>query len=102
MVIGAEVQHYFDGGDGVFFDRDPQTVFGVGLEYNYSHSSVRIPVRIGYNFVQAGGFAYGSRNAFTYGIGFRPNNSDWGLDLSFGKPTGGGSDVGLSLSYRFK
>lgn len=102
LVVSAEVQHFFEGADSVFFDRNAQTVFGTGIEYNYLTGGNRIPLRVGYSFVPAGGAQFGARNSFTYGIGFRPSNSDWGIDLSFGRPTGGGQDSSLSLSYRFK
>ena len=102
LVVAAEVQHFFDGSESTFFDRDPHTVFGVGLEYSYNNSNFRIPVRLGYNFAQAGGFGYGRRNSLTYGIGVRPAGTEWGLDLSFGQPSGGGTDIALSLNFRFK
>lgn len=102
LVVGAEVVHHFDGSDGVFFDRDPQTTLGIGAEYNYQMGGHRIPLRLGYNFVPSGGFNFGSRNVFTYGVGFRPENGDWGVDLSFGRAQRGGVDAALSVSYRFK
>lgn len=102
LVLSAEVNHYFEGSSSIFFDREAQTVFGTGLEYNFQYGGNRIPIRLGYQFVPAGGNQFGSRNSFTYGIGFRPSNSDWGVDLSFGRPNGGGQDASLSLTYRFK
>lgn len=102
VVAGAEVTHHFDGTESIFFDRDPQTTFGLGVEYNYEMGGHRIPIRLGYNFVPSGGFNYGSRNTFTYGIGFRPVNGDWAVDLSFGRAQRGGADAALSLTYRFK
>ncbi len=51
--------------------------------------------------IPAGGDGYGSRNAYTYGIGFRPTAGNYSLDLNFATPEGGGSDVALWVSYRF-
>ena len=101
VVLGADFQHYFRGQQSIFFDRDPQTVFGLGAEYSYSMGSSRIPVRLGYSFVPAAGNGFAKRNALTFGIGYRPNNSDWGIDLNWAKPQGGGTDMALNLFYRF-
>lgn len=101
MVFGAELSYFFGGHSSAFIDRDTQTVFGIGGEYHYTMGSSVIPVRLGYNFVQKGGQFFGSRNTFTFGLGYRPSNSDWGLDVNWGRPQGGGSDFSLSLVYRF-
>ncbi|MEQ1820936.1 MAG: hypothetical protein ABL949_00310 [Fimbriimonadaceae bacterium] len=101
MVLGVDVTHFFDGKDATVIDRDPQTVFGLGVEYNYSMGTARIPVRLGYNAVPAGGRDFGRRNAFTFGLGYRPNKADWGVDLNWAKVNGGGNDFGISLSYKF-
>lgn len=101
MLLGLEVQHFFDAGDAQFIDRDPQTVFGVGAEYNYSFGKGRIPIRMGFNFVPSGGTGFARRNTFTFGLGYRPNNSAWGIDLNWARPQGGGSDFAIGLSYQF-
>ncbi len=101
MILGLEVQHFFDAGDSQFIDRDPQTVLGLGTEYNYAFGTGRIPIRLGFNFVPAGGTAFGRRNTFTFGLGYRPNNSTWGIDLNWARPQGGGSDFSVGLSYQF-
>jgi len=101
MILGLEVQHFFDAGDSQFIDRDPQTVLGLGTEYNYAIGGGRIPIRFGFNFVPSGGTNFGRRNNFTFGLGYRPNNGAWGLDLNWGKPQGGGSDFSIGLSYQF-
>ncbi|HVL40407.1 MAG TPA: hypothetical protein VM328_13540 [Fimbriimonadaceae bacterium] len=102
LLVAADVQHFFEGGSSPLFDRDAQTVAGIGAEYNYHAAWGRLPVRLGYAFVPSGGRGYGSRNAFTYGIGYRPPGSDLALDLNFASPEGGSSDMSLSLSYRFR
>ena len=102
LVLSGEVNHFFDGSPSVFFDREAQTTGGLGMEYNYGMGGNRIPIRIGFNFVPSGGQAYAARNSFTYGIGYRAGSGDWGVDLNFGRPQGGGADASLSLMYRFK
>jgi hypothetical protein len=101
MVLGADVQHFFDGSDSQFIDRDQQTMFGLGVEYNYGMGGARIPIRFGFNFLPAGGDQFGQRNTFTFGVGYRPSNTDWGLDLNWARPSGGGSDFGIGVTYRF-
>lgn len=101
MVLGADVQHFFDGKDSQFIDRDQQTLLGVGMEYNYGMGGARIPIRFGFNFAPAGGDQFGNRNTFTFGLGYRPNNADWGIDLNWARPQGGGSDFGIGVTYRF-
>lgn len=101
MVFGLDVTHFFDGKDASIIDRDPQTTFGLGVEYNYSMGAARVPIRLGYNAIPAAGRDFGRRNAFTFGLGYRPNKADWGLDLNWAKVSGGGSDFGLTVSYKF-
>lgn len=100
-VFGAQIQHFFSATSGATLDRDAQTVAGFGMEYNYTMNGFRIPLRVGYNVVPGGGDLFGSRNSFTFGFGFRPNNSDYTLDLNFASPEKGGYDMSLGMSYRF-
>lgn len=99
-VFAAQVDHYFSGGGGLYFGRDEQTVVGLGVEYNYALGAGRIPLRLGYRAVPGAGTGYGDRNAFSFGLGFRPGNDDWGLDVGFSRPFSGGSDMNLSMFYR--
>jgi hypothetical protein len=101
IVWGAQIQHFFSGRSSTLFDRDPQTVAGLGLEYNYQGGSFRIPVRLGYNVVPSGGDGFGSRNAFTFGLGYRPLDNRFGVDLNFASPQRGGYDMSLGVNYRF-
>lgn len=101
MIFGAELQHFFGGETSNFVDRDKQSVFGIGTEYNYSIGGGRLPVRLGYTFVQAGGNFFGTRNGLTFGVGYRPANSDWGLDLSWANAQSGGNDLSIGLTYKF-
>lgn len=101
IVYGLQFQHFFAGKSSQVFDRNAQTTAGFGLEYNYQHQSFRIPLRVGYNIVPGGGDDFGSRNGFAFGIGYRPNDSRYGIDFNFVSPEKGGYDLGISLNYRF-
>jgi hypothetical protein len=103
LLFAGEVQHFFRGGASPLLDRSrAQTVFGVGVEYNYAAGFGTLPLRLGYRSVPAGGDGFASRSGFTFGVGYRPNNSDLALDLGFLAPErGGGYDMSLSISYRF-
>ncbi|MGV3618300.1 MAG: hypothetical protein ACO1SV_23490 [Fimbriimonas sp.] len=101
LVMGSQVEYYFEGRGNLAFDRTDQTGLGVGLEYGYGLGSATLPIRVGYRALSSGGLDYGTRNAFTYGIGYRPRDGRYGIDLSWSKPQGGGSDLGISASYRF-
>ncbi len=100
-VYGVELQHFFGGSNSQYVDRQNQSVLGVGVEYNYASGGSRIPVRLGYSFAQAGGDFFGSRNSLTFGLGYRPSSNNWALDLNWGRPQGGGSDLSLNLTYKF-
>lgn len=101
-VVGAESQTFFAGKRSTYFDRKGQTTLGIGAEYNLFLGSVRLPLRIGYLSVPSGGDGFASRNAFTYGIGYRPGSGDFSFDANFAKVRGGGNDLSLTASYRFR
>jgi hypothetical protein len=62
--------------------------------------NARIPIRIGYTVVPSGGTGFIDRDAFTFGLGYRPNGSDFSLDLSFARPSDGNAlDMALSITY---
>lgn len=101
IVYGVDIAHYFTvNNEGQNFQRKAQTTGGFGFEYNYEMGGARIPFRLGYNFVQAGGFGYGDRSALTFGLGYRPNNGDYTVDLNMGSAQHGGFDLGIGLSYK--
>lgn len=101
IVYGAQIQHFFSGGDSQVFDRESQTTAGFGLEYNYQTNGFRIPLRLGYNIVPGGGDNFGSRNGFGFGFGYRPLDNRFSVDFNFVAPENGGYDMGISLNYRF-
>ncbi len=101
IVYGLQLQHFFAGRSSQVFDRNAQTTAGFGLEYSYQTQGFRLPLRLGYNVVPGGGDDYGTRNGFAFGIGYRPNDSRFGIDFNFVAPEKGGYDLGISLNYRF-
>lgn len=101
IVYGAQVQHFFSGGNSQVFDRESQTTIGLGLEYSYHTQGFRLPIRLGYNVIPSGGNDFGSRNGFSFGLGYRPNDDRFGIDFNFVSPERGGYDLGISLNYRF-
>ena len=102
LLVGGQVQSFFGGESSRLFDRNTQTTLGFGAEYNFGLGFGRVPVRFGFNTVPRGGDGYGSRDAFTFGIGVRPSRYPLGLDLSYAVPENGGYDFGIAASYRFK
>lgn len=101
IVYGLQIQHFFAGESSQIFDRSAQSTVGFGLEYNYQTQGFRIPIRLGYNVIPSGGDSFGSRNGFAFGLGYRPNNNQFGIDFNFVSPENGGYDMGISLNYRF-
>jgi hypothetical protein len=101
LVVGTQFEYYFGGRGSLGFDRSDQTGLGVGLEYGYQMGTARVPIRLGYRALSAGGDEYGTRNALTYGIGYRPGDGRYGIDVSWATPQRGGRDFGVSASYRF-
>ncbi len=100
ILVALQASHYFGGESDTVFARDNYTVFNGGLEYMLRRWNARIPLRFGYAYVPKGGDGFKSRDSFTFGVGYRPNNSDFQLDLSFAKPTDGSAlDMALSMTY---
>jgi len=101
-LIGAQLQYFFDGKQSIAFDENDQTVYGLGLEYDHNFGNFRVPFRIGYESLGTGNVGFGSRNLITYGVGFRPPDSSYSLDLNWAHPDTGGIDMGITAGYRFK
>jgi hypothetical protein len=101
-LIGAQVQYFFDGAQSIAFDQNGQVVYGVGAEYDHTFGTFRVPFRLGYETLGTGGIGFGSRNLITYGIGYRPLDSNYSIDLDWAHPDTGGIDMGITASYRFK
>ena len=102
VVMGAQLGYYFDGRESNYFDRSNQLTGGIGLEYNRVSSTGRIPFRLGFAAVPSGGTGFAARNAVTYGLGYRPSDDKYSIDLNFAAPQGGGYDVSFGFNYRFE
>lgn len=100
VVYGLNVAHYFKVNNGTLFKRTAQTTVGAGFEYNYLFNGARVPFRFGYNFIPSGGVGYGDRNSLTFGIGYRPLNNAYTLDLNFAAAQQGGFDFALGATWR--
>lgn len=101
LVYGLQADWFFGGDKGGILPRKDVLALGGGAEYNFHRWNARFPVRLGYQSVPSGGNAFTSRNAFTFGFGYRPNESDFALDLNFAVPSNGGRmDTGLGVTYR--
>lgn len=102
LVLGAHLASYYGADGGSVLDRRTQTTLGLGAEYNLRRGSARIPLRLGYLLVPAGGDAFDRRDALTLGVGYQPDNARFGLDLGYALPRqGGGNDLSITASYRF-
>jgi hypothetical protein len=101
LVWGAEVEHFFSTESSDRIQQESHTAARFGLEYNYAMGNAVIPVRLGYMAIPAGGDDFDNRNTFTYGIGYRPNNRPWMLQVNFGNSNGGARDTAIYVSYRF-
>jgi hypothetical protein len=101
IVYGGQLNAFFGSGSSDRVPRDDHAHGHIGFEYNYHMSSFVIPIRFGYNIVPAGGDNFDDRNSFTYGIGYRPNNKPWSVDLAYGNAKGGVNDMAITLGVRF-
>lgn len=100
LLYGVQVNHFFGGQGDRIIPRSSQTVVGGGLEYNLHRWNMRIPIRLGYTYVPDGGLGFDQRSAFTFGIGYRPLDGRFALDLNFAAPEGGRYDMALSMTYK--
>ncbi|HXH60220.1 MAG TPA: hypothetical protein VNI20_02555 [Fimbriimonadaceae bacterium] len=100
LLYGVQANWYFGGQKNKIFPRDNYATVGGGIEYGMRRWNALVPIRIGYTVVPSGGTGFADRDAFTFGVGYRPNGSDASADLSFAKPIDGNSiDIALSLTY---
>ncbi len=101
LVYGGQLDYFFSSDKNGAFQRKDVVCGGFGIEYDMHRFNARIPIRVGYSLVPNAGDAFGSRNTFTFGLGYRPADSNLAFDMNFGMPSGGGSlDMGLSLTYK--
>ncbi|MER3466273.1 MAG: hypothetical protein C4340_03780, partial [Armatimonadota bacterium] len=58
-------------------------------------------IRLGFRVVQDAGEGFSSRSAFTFGLGYRPFEADYWLDLNIAAASGQSKpDVSLTMSSR--
>jgi len=101
LVYGAQADYYFGGQENKVIPRKNHLAFGGGIEYNMHRFNGRIPIRLGFSAIPSGGDGFQARNAFTFGLGYRPNNSPLTIDLNIAKPTGKGPfDMAFGVTYR--
>lgn len=101
LVTAAQVDYYFGASNAGLLGIDDGIGFGIGVEYNLHRFGGRIPVRLGYMRSPArGSGGFDERSAVTFGVGYRPNNGRWGVDLSLATPEGGQYDLALAIVYR--
>lgn len=99
MIMGGSIGRTFGADYNQVLQRKG-TIFGsAGVEYNKLQGNARIPVRLGYVFSPAQGKGFKDRSGLTLGLGYRPLDQNFGIDLSVG--IGSGSyDRALSITYK--
>ncbi|MBL8068036.1 MAG: hypothetical protein JNM28_06280 [Armatimonadetes bacterium] len=101
LVWAAQVDYNFGGKATDRFGRDNTLGYGLGLEYNFSRYNARIPLRFGFQGVPSMGDGFSSRNAFTFGFGYRPNGQPYSIDFNVARSTETGRyDFGLGFVYK--
>jgi hypothetical protein len=100
LLWAVQASSYFGGQSNKVFARDNYTVVNAGVEYMLRNWNARVPLRFGYAYVPKGGEGFISRDSFTFGVGYRPDGSDFTLDLSFARPVDGNAlDMALSITH---
>jgi hypothetical protein len=101
LIWAAELDYYYGGEANALFSRKNTLGYGLGLEYNFNRFNARIPFRIGFQGVPAGGNGFSSRDALTFGLGYRPNGQPYSFDLNFARSIETGKfDIGLGFVYK--
>jgi hypothetical protein len=100
MIYGLQANYSFGGQTNKVISRRNHLGFAAGMEYNMFRFGGRIPLRLGYSMNPSGGVGFEERNMLTFGFGYRPNNSKFGVDVNFGRSSGGGpTDMSIGISY---
>ncbi|ARU40863.1 hypothetical protein CCB80_06775 [Armatimonadetes bacterium Uphvl-Ar1] len=101
MIWATQFDYYFGGEGGARFSRDNTFAYGLGIEYNLHRFDARIPIRLGFQGVPAGGDGFSSRNALTFGLGYNPSGKPYYFDLNFARSLDTGKfDIGLGFTYK--
>jgi hypothetical protein len=99
LLYSARLDYYFGGDTSGIIEREDTIMFGAGVEYNLYEYGGRWPIRVGFNYIPAGGDQFSDRNALTFGVGYRPEGNRLAVDLNLASSDGGGTDLALGLSY---
>lgn len=101
LLLGAQLDYYFGGSSSGVLERDNQFVIGTGAEYHYKFRNAYIPLRAGFRAIGKGGDGFSGLTGLTFGLGYHPIGSDYGVDIDFSSLSTGGMDMSLSLTYKF-
>jgi hypothetical protein len=100
LIGGIDAMYFFSASEGKLLERDSQISAGLGMEYNWSQSFGYIPIRAGFRLTDAGGRLFTQRDAFTFGVGYRPKTEDFTIDLNMAAGNGQSRpDITLSASF---
>lgn len=101
LTYALQLDYHFGGEKSGKFAREDKLGYGLGLEYNFITGGARFPLRLGWQRLEALGMGFSNREGFSYGLGWRPENGRFGLDLNFFKDNSGGpADAALGITYR--
>lgn len=104
LSYGAQLSSFFGGDGNQVLDRGGnQTTFGIGAEYSLRRGGATIPLRVGYMAVPSGGEGFDRRDALTLGVGYRPGDDRFSLDVAYVLPRDSGrrNDLAITATYRF-
>lgn len=102
LIGGVDAMYFFPANGGKILKRDGQISGGIGFEYNWAHNFGYLPVRLGFRISDAGGDNFSSRDVFTFGVGYRPRNDEFTVDLSFAAASGQSRpDFAVSITFPF-
>lgn len=101
LLYGVSIGRTFGGSYDQLFQRKGQFFGGVGVEFNRVQWNARMPIRVGYQVLPNAGRGFKDRSALTFGIGYRPFDQNYSIDLSFAT-SAGSYDRGVAITYRLK
>lgn len=100
LIGGLDAAYFFPANSGDVFERKGQISAGIGFEYNWIQSFGAIPIRIGFRTTDSGGDLFSNRDVLTFGIGYRPREQKFSVDLNIAAASGQSRpDMALSLSF---
>ncbi|MBL8048433.1 MAG: hypothetical protein JNJ45_07095 [Chthonomonas sp.] len=101
LLYGASAGRTFGSNYGQLFQRKGQFFGGLGVEFNRVMGNARIPLRVGYQVIPNAGRGFKDRNSLTFGVGYRPFDQNYSVDLNFATSSGS-FDRGIAITYRLK